>query len=164
MFISATSQFNLFGCDERRFIWCIPKEWCTKSSVKFGGGSVMVFGMITNDSTGLLVRLLCKIIEIVYKEILKKCVPNLRNAINQPAVFMQENAPCNTAKSVKTFLSEEDFTVITWPAQSPDMNPIENVWNLLNERAKEKNLRNVEELTNLKGKWEKICVDRCKRH
>ena len=47
-----------------------------------------------------------------------------------------------------------------WPAQNPDMNPIENVWKLLNERAKKKNPRNVEKLwTNLKGKWEKISVD-----
>ena len=43
-----------------------------------------------------------------------------------------------------------------WPAQSPDMIPIEIVWKLLNERTKEKNPRNVEELlTNLKGEWEK---------
>ena len=43
------------------------------------------------------------------------------------------------------------------------MNPIENIWKLLNERAKEKNPRNVEELwTNLKGEWEKISVDECK--
>ena len=76
---------------------------------------------------------------------------------------MQDNAPCHTAKSVKTFLSEEDVTVMEWPAQSPDMNPIENVWKLLNERAKEKNPRNVEELwTNLKGEWGKISVDECK--
>ena len=41
---------------------------------------------------------------------------------------MQDNASCHTAKSVKTFLSEEGVTVIEWPAQNPDMNPIENVW------------------------------------
>ena len=87
----------------------------------------------------------------------------MRTAINQLAVFMQDNAPCQTAKSVKTFLSEEDITVIEWPAQSPDMNPIENVWKLLNERAKEKNPRNVEKLwINLKGEWKKISVDECK--
>ena len=50
-----------------------------------------------------------------------------------------------------------------WPAQTPDMNPIENIWKLLNERAKEKYSRNVEELwNNLKGEWEKISVDEYK--
>ena len=42
------------------------------------------------------------------------------------------------------------------------MNHIENVWNLLNKKAKENNPRNVEELwTNLTGEWEKISVDEC---
>ena len=87
----------------------------------------------------------------------------MRTAINQPAVFMQDNAPYHATKSVKTFLSEDDVTVMGWPAQSPDMNPIENVWKLLNERTKQKNQRNIEELwTNLKGEWEKISVDECK--
>ena len=67
---------------------------------------------------------------------------------------MQDNAPCHTAKSVKKFLSEK------WPAQSPGMNPIENVWTSLNERANVKNPRNVEELwTILKEEWEKISLD-----
>ena len=103
--------------------------------------------------TGPLVRLYSKINATVYKEILKKhVVPNLRNAIDQAAIFMQDNAPCHTAKSVQTFLSEENVTVMDWPAQSSDMNPIENIWKLLNERVNEKNPRNVEELwTNLKG-------------
>ena len=69
---------------------------------------------------------------------------------------MQDNARYHTVKSVKTFLSEDDVTIMEWPAQRPDRNSIENVWKLLNERAKEKNPRNVEELwTNLKGEWEK---------
>ena len=65
----------------------------------------MVFGMISVAGTGPLVGLHSKIDTAVYKEILKKyVVPNLRTAINQPAVFMQDNAPCHTVKSVKTFL------------------------------------------------------------
>ena len=103
-----------------------------------------------------LERLYGKINATLFKEILKNyAVPNLRTAINQPAVFMWDNAPCHTPKSVKPFLSEEDVTIMKWSAQSPDMNPIENVWKLLNERAKEKNPRNVE-WTNLK-----ISVDVC---
>ena len=79
----------------------------------------MAFGMSTPAGTGPLIRLLAKINETVYKEILKKHVPNLRTEINQPAVFMQDNAPCHTEKSIKTFLSDEDVTVMEWPVQSP---------------------------------------------
>ena len=124
----------------------------------------MVLGMIPVTGKGLLVRLHGKINATVYEKILKKhIVPNLRIAINQPAVLMQDNVPCHTAKSVKTFLSEEDVTVMKRPAQSSDMNPIENVWKLLNERDKEKNPRNVEEpWINLKEEWEKISVDEYK--
>ena len=81
---------------------------------KVGFENVMVFGMISAAAgTGPFVRLHGKINATVYKEIPKKdVVPNLRTAINQSAAFMQDDAPCHTVKSVKTFLSEEDVTVM----------------------------------------------------
>ena len=91
----------------------------------------MVFGMIPVVGTGPLIRLRGKMNAIVYQEILKKLVSNMRTAINQPGAFMQYNAPCHTVKSVKTIISEEEVTAMEWPAQSPDMNPIGNVWNLV---------------------------------
>ena len=115
----------------------------------------LCFFMISAAGTGPFVRLHGKINATVYKDILKKHVPNLRRILS-----MQDKAPCHTAKSVKIFLF---VTVMKWPAQSLDMNPIENVWKLLNEKANEKNQRNVEELRiNLKEKWEKMSVDECK--
>ena len=164
---SDESKFNLFGCDERRFFWRSPKEryspQCTKGSVKFGGRDVMVFGTISPAGAGLLVRIHSKINATEYKDILKEHVPNMRTTINQPAVFVQNNAPCYTAKSVKTVYSWEDATVIEWPFQSPDMNTVDYVWKLRNERVEEKNPINVEEIwTNLKGEWEKISVNECK--
>ena len=78
---SDESKFNLFSCDRRRFVRHSSKErylpQCTKSSIKFGEGSMMVFGIISVAGTGPLVRLHNKINAIVYKEILKKhVVPN----------------------------------------------------------------------------------------
>ena len=89
---SDESKFNLFGCDGRRFVRRTSNEGyspqCTKITVKFGGESVMMFGVFSVAGTGPLVRLHGKINITVYKEILKKHVPNLRTTINQPAVFM----------------------------------------------------------------------------
>ena len=77
----------------------------------------MVFAMIPAAGTGPHVKLHGKINATVYKDILKKhVVHNLRTAINQPAVFKQDIAPCHTAKYVKTFLSVEDVTVVEWLA------------------------------------------------
>ena len=70
---SDESKFNPFGCDERKFVRHSPKEWylpqCTKNCVKFGGGSVILFGMISAAGTRPLVRLHGKINATVYKEI-----------------------------------------------------------------------------------------------
>ena len=64
----------------------------------------MVFAMISAAGTRPLVMLHGKINATVYEEILKKYVlPDLRNVINQPVVFLQDNAPYHRAKSVKTF-------------------------------------------------------------
>ena len=53
---------------------------------------------------GPLVRLHRRINASVYKEMPRQHVlPTLRSAANQPAIFMQDNAPCHTAKSIKTF-------------------------------------------------------------
>ncbi|GFV91215.1 putative transposase like protein [Trichonephila clavipes] len=44
---------------------------------------------------------------------------------------MQNEAPCHTARSIKAFLSEQNIPLLDWPGNSPDMNPIENVWELM---------------------------------
>ena len=40
--------------------------------------------------------------------------------------------PCNNSKSTRTFLEYTGIPVLEWPVYSPDMNPIEDVWNIMN--------------------------------
>ncbi|GFV71973.1 uncharacterized protein TNCV_2459061 [Trichonephila clavipes] len=49
----------------------------------------------------------------------------------EPYIFMQDRALCHTARSIKAFLAEQNIPLLDWPGNSPDMNPIEKVWELM---------------------------------
>ena len=73
----------------------------------------MVFGMISGDGVGSLVRLHGKVNAAVYKQLVKDHVlPVLRNSTKQQSIFMQDNAPCHKAKVVMNFFKDENVTAI----------------------------------------------------
>ena len=80
----------------------------------------------------------------------------LRNSTKQPSIFIQGSALFHKAIVVMNIL-KINITVMDQPPQSPDLNPIENVWKTLGERSKARNLKTTEQLWNtLQEKWNKI--------
>ena len=75
------------------------------------------------------------------------------------AIFQQDNAPIHTAKITKNWLKKNKIMIIDWPANSPDLNPIENIWKQLKDNIQSRKAfpRTVSELkVALSEEWENL--------
>lgn len=136
------SRFHLDGSDGRCRVYRRPGERysdaCVVQRQTFGGGSVMVWGGITRNGRTPLQLVNGNLTGIRYRdEILQRhVIPFIQNQGRQ-ITLQQDNARPHVARVVRNFLNQQNVDVLPWPAVSPNLSPIEHLWDEMERRLRD---------------------------
>lgn len=168
---SDETKINRLGSDGRVWGWKragLPLEARNVvGTVKFGGGSTMLWGCMTASGVGRMSEVEGRMEAKQYIEILSRnLLPSLAGSgPNDPDfIFQQDNDPKHTSKLAKKWFADNSIPVLCWPSQSPDLNPIEHLWAHLKRKlnAYPTSPKSIQELnTRIEQEWHQIDPQVC---
>lgn len=161
---SDESRFELFDNDSHKWVWRRVDEKyqkdCLQPTVQKSDG-VMVWGCFCKNRMGPLVLVEGRMTAMTYTQLLETHLLPFLDAVGRNTyLFQDDNAPIHMARRMKEWKQENlNDSWLPWPAQSPDLNPIEHLWDVLDRkiRLRKPSPRNKAEMFNaLKEEWEKL--------
>lgn len=134
---SDEKKFNLDGPDGYRYYYRdtrAPKK--VHVSRNFHGGSLMVWAAFGYTGKSPICFVTHKMNAQNYVELLDTVLVQFgEDHFGEEWTFQQDNAPIHCAKHTKSFFSSSQIPLLEWPARSPDLNPIENLWGILSQKV-----------------------------
>ncbi|KAI4898606.1 hypothetical protein NFI96_006386 [Prochilodus magdalenae] len=162
------SRFYLSTCDRLDRLWRRRGECYAACNISphdwFGGGSVMVWEGISLEGRTDLYKLDNDTLTAIryQDEILGPVFRLYTDAVGPGFLLVHNNARPHVARLRWQFLENEGIDTIDWPTSSPDLNPIEHLWDIMfrSIRRHQVALQTVQELTKaLLQIWEEIPQD-----
>ena len=73
-------------------------------------------------------------------------IPSARKQFGRRWRLQMDNDPKHRSRIVQQFLHEEVLEILEWPSNSPDVNPVENLWSIMKRRVEKRRLSDLREL------------------
>ncbi|GFX26684.1 transposable element Tcb2 transposase [Trichonephila clavipes] len=162
---SDESRFSLSSDCRRQPIWRESRTAYRPENIeekdRYPTCSIMVWaGIMINGRTRLHVVANGTMTGQRYiDEVLLPHVRLFRGAVGDKFVFMYDNATCHRTLAVQDCLDSEGIQRLVWPARSPDLNPIENVWDALGRQVAGRNYPPTNKNTLIRAlteEWDKL--------
>ena len=140
------SKFELIGTNRRVYVRRRTSERlidnCVSPTVKQEGGNILVWGSISGRGVGNLVKMGGIMDKKVYDNILvRHAVPSGRRLIGDNFVFQEDDDPKHSSNYCRNYLRRNKkkrscrcFDSREWLSQSPDLIPIEQIWELIDPK------------------------------
>ncbi len=121
----------------------------------------MIWGAMSSAGVGPLCFLKTNITAPLYQDILEHFVLSSADQLFKDAdfIFQQYLAPAHTAKSTKSWLNDHGVGVLDCSANSPDLNPIENLLDIVKRNKRPKNADELK--ATVKETWASIPPHQC---
>lgn len=146
---SDETKINKFNSDGMKWVY-VDKSGSkiderVDPKVKFGGGGIMIWGCMTWAGVGRIALVEGNMNADQYIKILEENLLATLDAIGimpgfpsrEDIIFQQDNDPKHTANKTKAWFSNNNIKPLPWPANSPDLNPIEHLWAHIKRQLRE---------------------------